>query len=468
VYVILCGVGASVLAIGCANQAQARGDEIWREGRGRPVTSDKSYDPARSLAPIIKEVRPAVVSIVASGHVADSEDRGFDTRIIPFLPEGMRMPPLPSGAGSGFVISRDGLVVTNHHVVVGRDHFDVKLFDGRDFEATVVGSDEETDVALLKLKDATKLPTVVLGKSDVLQVGDRVFAIGSPMGLESSVTTGIVSAKGRGSLGLYRESYLDFLQTDAAIGPGNSGGPLFNLNGEVIGINTAVSGLGRGLGFATPIDQAKWVIPQLKNEGKVTRGWLGISGRDVEPASSGRSATGAVVGAIHDGTPAEKAGLQAGDRIVKLDGKNIESFGDLRGRVARTKPGQKVKVEVERDGKTKKLQITLEARPHPDELARMRSGFSSRPSKGGLYGDGPPRLGVNVEETKKGLVIRSVESGSVGDELGLRKGDVLEEVNGEKIRSAEDVRRAVAKDKGKVSVRVRRGDGTHSATIQRM
>jgi len=468
VYLTLCGVGVSALAIGCANQAQARGDEIWQEGRGRPVTSDKSYDPARSLAPIIKEVRPAVVSIVASGHATSSEDSGFDTRIIPFFPDGVRTPPLPSGAGSGFIISRDGLIVTNHHVVAGRDRFEVKLFDGREFEATVVGSDEETDVALLKLKDAEKLPTVVLGKSDALQVGDRVFAIGSPMGLESSVTTGIVSAKGRGSLGLYRESYLDFLQTDAAIGPGNSGGPLFNLNGEVIGINTAVSGLGRGLGFATPIDQAKWVIPQLRNDGKVTRGWLGISGRDVEPASSGSFAAGAVVGAVHDGTPAEKAGLQAGDRIVRLDGKAVESFEDLRGRIAQTKPGQKVKVEIKRDGKAKKLELTLEKRPHPDELARMRFGFPSRSGKGGLYGDGPPRLGVNVEETKKGVVIRGVESGSVGDELGLQNGDVIEEVNGEKIRSAEDVRRAVSKDTSKISVTVRRGDGTHSATIQRM
>jgi serine protease Do len=468
VYLALCGIGASALAIGCANQAQARGDEIWREGKGRPVTSDKSYDPARSLAPIIKEVRPAVVSIVASGHLSDPEEHGFDRRIIPFLPDGMQMPPLPRGAGSGFIISKDGLVVTNHHVVAGRDRFEVKLFDGRGFEATVVGSDEETDVALLKLKDAKKLPTVVLGKSGVLEVGDRVFAIGSPMGLESSVTTGIVSAKGRGSLGLYRESYLDFLQTDAAIGPGNSGGPLFNLNGEVIGMNTAVSGLGRGLGFATPIDQAKWVIPQLKSDGKVTRGWLGISGRDVEPASSGTAPSGAMVGAVHDRTPADKAGLRAGDRVVKLDGEAIEDFGDLRGRVARTKPGQKVKVEVIRDGKAKKLDVVLEERPHPDELARMRTGFPSRSGGGGLYGDGPPRLGVNVEETKEGLVIRSVERGGVGDELGLRKGDVIEEVNGQKIRSAEDVRRAVAKDGSKVSVRVRRGDSTHSATIQRM
>jgi S1-C subfamily serine protease len=153
---------------------------------------------------------------------------------------------------------------------------------------------------------------------------------------------------------------------------------------------------------------------------------------------------------------------------VKLDGEAIESFGDLRGRVARTKPGQKVKVEVKRDGKTKKLEVTLEARPHPDELARMRSGFPSRSGKGGLYGDGPPRLGVNVEKTEKGLVIRGVEPGSVGEELGLQKGDVLEEVNGEKIKSAGDVRRAVAKDTTKVSVKVSRGDGTHSATIERM
>lgn len=466
-YLALCSVGAPALALGCANQAQARGEQLWREGKGKPIVNG-DYDPAKSLAPVIQAVHPAVVSITVSGPSQEHKRGGVDRRVLPFFPDGLPTPTPPHGTGSGFIISSDGLAVTNHHVVAGRGDLDVKLSDGRHFKAKVVGSDEETDLALLQIEGAKGLPTAVLGSSEKLQVGDRVFAIGSPLGLEQSVTTGIISGNGRGSLGLYRESYLDFLQTDAAISPGNSGGPLFNLNGEVVGINTAVSGFGNGLGFTIPIDQAKWVIPQLKNDGKVVRGWLGISGRDVEPAASGQRQPGAVVGDVHADTPAAKAGLERGDRIVKLDGESIDNFADLRGRIAMSSPDKAVKLEVERDGKRKKLDVKLEQRPHPDDLARMRNGFEPTPRRRGLYGDGPPRLGVDIEETGEGLVVRRVQRGSVAADLGLRKGDVLREINGRKIKKPADVRRALEKNTRRIEVEVERNGGTHTATIERM
>lgn len=453
--------GAAAAMLGCAGQAEARGEQIWREGG----TTTPDLDPRKSLAPLVKQISPAVVSVRSKVKLPQRQ-----VQQMPFFefntPGQGGNQPFARGQGSGFIIASDGLVVTNHHVVDGSDALEVKLSDGRRFTAKVLGSDPHTDVALLQLEGAKNLPTVPLGQSDNLSVGDWVLALGSPMGLEQSATTGIVSAKGRGSLGLYRNSYIDFLQTDAAISQGNSGGPLFNLRGEVVGINTAIHAIGRGIGFAVPIDQVKHVLPQLKKNGKVTRGWLGISGRDIEPAIGKAPVLGAVVGQVHGGTPASKGGVQTGDRITAIDGQSVESFADLRGRIAEKQPGQKVTLTVDRKGKSKKLQVTLGSLPSDEKLAQLGNGSQSPGNGRGLYDGGKPRLGVEVAPVQNGLEIKRIHPGTIGSRLGLRVGDVLQSINGQPIARVEDVARALGRDQHRVEVEVKRGQATHSAVIE--
>ncbi|MBC8070055.1 MAG: trypsin-like peptidase domain-containing protein [Deltaproteobacteria bacterium] len=278
-----------------------------------------SYDPRLSLAPMIEKVGPSVVSIHVEGKLAAA--RPVRGGMFGF---GVPETPTVQGAGSGFIYSADGLVVTNHHVVDGAERVTVRTNDGRELVAKVLGSDPLTDLALVKIEGAGGLPVATLGESSGARVGDWVVAIGSPMGLEHTASVGIVSAKGRGSLGLYRDSYLDFLQTDADIAPGSSGGPLFDLEGRVVGINTAV-GAGAQPGFAIPIDQAKTILPQLLAHGKVVRGWLGAAGT-TEPGKR----DGARIGRVYEGTPAGDAGLREGDTITKVDGTAVVDFEDLR------------------------------------------------------------------------------------------------------------------------------------------
>lgn len=463
-YLGITAAGSFAAALGCSGQAEAAGEKLWREGTGAPVIAG-DFDPRRSLAPLVKELAPSVVNIRAFGKKAKFSPLGIDPRMLPFDIGPMESQP-QAGIGSGFVLTADGLVMTNHHVVDGAERLEVKLHDGRMFVARVLGSDPYTDIALIQLERASGLKPATLGDSGGLSVGDWVMAIGSPMGLEQTATAGIVSAKGRGSLGLYANSYIDFLQTDASIAPGSSGGPLFNMNGEVIGINTAIGGIGRGLGFAVPIDQAKHVIPQLKASGKVVRGWLGIAGREIEPAVGRSPELGAVVGEVQDGTPAAQAGLRAGDRVVAIDGRSVENFGDLRGRIAETRPGSVVKLTVERGGKPVELTATIGKLPSEDELqrvARRKLGAGG----GSLFPDGRPRLGVEVEAKDGQLRVRGVQPGTLADELGLREGDVLKTLNGESVSRVEDVARALGKDDARVSVEVQRGDSTHSAMIER-
>ncbi|HVH99357.1 MAG TPA: PDZ domain-containing protein, partial [Enhygromyxa sp.] len=322
------------------------------------------------------------------------------------------------------------------------------------------------------------LPTVVLGSSDALRVGDWVLAMGSPMGLEHTVTRGIISAQGRGSLGLYQDGYADFLQTDAAINPGNSGGPLFNLAGEVIGINTAIGGHD-GLGFAVPIDQAKVVIPQLVERGKVSRGWLGVSGKDEPPEYGVAPQIGAVISEVHAGGPGDAAGLKVGDRVLEIDGKKVADFDALRTRIGEIAPNAKVAMVVLRDGKQQTVNVTLAERPDPDSLARINTPVNPFPNKqpapapnpspnsksGDLYDGKPARLGVEVRETTDGVVVERVVEGGVGHRLGLRNGDVIEQVNGATIGSIVEIVEALEKNRGKAEVTVKRGNGRHVAVI---
>lgn len=417
----------------------------WSEGDAVP---DPGYDPERSLAPMIEAVRPAVVSIRASRQ-------GM------FGAEG-------TGIGSGFIISADGLVVTNNHVAEQGDRFEVALADGRLFEATVVGADPQMDLAVLRLAKARDLPTVVLGTSDDMRIGDWVIAVGSPMGLEQTVTRGIVSAKGRGSLGLYRDGYADFLQTDAAINPGNSGGPLFNLQGEVIGINTAVGGQADGLGFAVPIDQAKALLPRLIRDGKITRGWIGISsGVEERPDYGELPEPGAKIGEIHPETPAAKAGLHAGDRVIEVDGKPVEDFEDLRARIGEHAPKDVVALTVMRAGQKQIIDVALAERPDPESLARLGRTLPGTPAQpkapsGDLYGDRPARLGVEVDDR---LGVVRVVPGSLGEQLGLKAGDVIREVNGKKVDSVEAIAAALESQRGKLEVEVQRGSGSYVGSL---
>lgn len=470
----LLGVGAAGLSLNlsaCSSDAEAAAEAQPSPDPSAPL-QPTHYDPRVSLAPMIAEVGPAVVA-VDTDRAAPSGFFGSGDAI--------------QGQGSGFVIDDEGLVVTNHHVVDGARSVRVRLSDGRRFDAEVVGSDPATDLALLRLSGAEDLPVVTLGSSKGLQVGDWVVAVGNPMGLDHSATVGIVSGKGRGSMGLYSDSYIDFLQTDADIAPGSSGGPLFDLRGEVIGINTAV-GSGLRPGFAIPIDQAKQIIEQLRDRGEVRRGWLGAGN---VPRSDAR---GAEIGAIYEGTPAERAGLRPGDVVEALDGEPIDGFEALRARVGTKQPGDEVGLRVRRGDETLELRVTLGDRPSGgalDSLRRSkgpdaRDGSSPRrpmpfslpfgldaprdepaPPRSEGGSEGGLRLGVRARAVAGGLEVVDVSEGSLGETLGLRAGDRIVEIDGEAIREPADVGRVLARAGSKLELRFERDGASHRVTFER-
>ena len=351
--------------------------------------------------------------------------------------------------GSGFLIRADGYVVTNNHVVDEATEVTVKLSDGREFPATVVGRDDKTDLALLKIK-ATGLPVLPLGDSDRLQVGEPVMAIGNPFGLEGTVTTGIVSAKGRV---IGEGPYDDFIQTDASINPGNSGGPLVNTQGQVVGINTAIvsqSGGSVGIGFAIPVSVAKTILPQLEAKGRVTRGWLGVSIQAVTPelAKALRlpKQEGALVAQVLPDSPAVQAGLQAGDVIVSYNGQAIAKVGELTRLVAGTPIGQPASLQVLREGKPLTLTAQVAEMPGAQQLAatahpaRERLGLAVQPLTPALA----KQLGV--PETR-GLVVAGVKDGSPAAEAGIQPGDVIVKVNRKPVKTVADLRQALAGEK---------------------
>lgn len=337
----------------------------------RGPLSPTTYNPSVSLAPLVDELGPAVVHI----RVAQTVDRSDIPRHIrPFIdPEQLEQYRMRQGEGSGFFISADGYLLTNNHVVSGADEVTVTLLDERTFPARVVGTDPNTDIALVKVDADTPLPYVLLGSSDAARVGDRVVAIGNPFGLSHTVTEGIVSAKGRV---IGAGPYDDFLQTDASINPGNSGGPLFNLAGEVVAINTAINPRGQGIGFSVPIDQVRPLIDDLKDDGKVSRGWMGVGLQEIDPVLAkhlGRpDLEGTVVGQVYPGTPAADAGLEVGDIIVGLDGTSVSDSATLVRSVGTRAPGERVALTVLREGKTVDLKVKLGERPERDELEGRR------------------------------------------------------------------------------------------------
>lgn len=354
------------------------------------------------------------------------------------------------GQGSGFIIDRKGLILTNNHVVAGGGELTVKLSDERELKAEVVGADPRTDVAVIKLKDLKKdLPdseVAELGNSDDIEVGDYAIAIGNPFGLERSVTQGIISFKGRSGLPIAGGGpvYQDFIQTDASINYGNSGGPLVNIRGQVIGINTAINPAGQGIGFAIPINMARKVADQLVDKGKVVRGYLGVVPQEVTPELAeglGLKAGdgGVIVASVQEESPASQAGLEQGDVIIRFDGREVKGVDKFRQMVAETKVGAKVELVVVRNKKELKLKAAIGELP--DEATAK-----TEPSK-----DEKPWLGIkkvlavnSVEaqqmgiREKQGVVIREVEAGSPADEAGLRAGDVIKKIDDRAIRGMED------------------------------
>ncbi|MGB7919221.1 MAG: DegQ family serine endoprotease [Desulfobacterales bacterium] len=344
--------------------------------------------------------------------------------------------------GSGFIIDKDGYIVTNNHVVEGADQIKVRLADEREYEATVVGRDPKTDLALIKIEGAKGLVPLPVGDSDAQEVGTWVVAIGSPFGLEQTVTAGIVSAKGRiiGS-----GPYDDFVQTDASINPGNSGGPLINMKGEVIGINTAIVASGQGIGFAIPINMAKDIIAQLKSKGEVTRGWMGVGIQDLTPELAEyykvKGETGVLVTQIFEGDPADKAGIKANDIITAVNGEPVTSSRELSRRIAALGVGQKADITIMRDGREKTVTVETAKRQEEQALASKESESDDKLglSLQALEPDMAARLGY--DEAEKGVLVTGVESGSKADKAGVQQGDLVKEINRNPVAGMEEFRK---------------------------
>ena len=358
--------------------------------------------------------------------------------------------------GSGFIIDREGYIVTNNHVIEGADEIKVRLADDKEFDAKIIGRDPNTDLALIKIKGASDLAPLKLGDSDNLPVGSWVVAIGSPFGLEQTVTAGIVSAKGRV---IGNGPYDDFIQTDASINPGNSGGPLLNMQGEVVGINTAIVARGQGIGFAIPVSMAQGIIDQLKAYGSVTRGWLGVAIQDLTSELAEyygiKEKKGVLVAQVFEGDPADKAGIKANDIIVEIDGKPVNSSRELTATIAAIPVGKKAPITILRDGKEKTVNVKIAKRDDSELMAKRE------PQSNGELGiriaeitpETAKRFGHS--ETEKGVLVVGVEPGSKAAEAGVRQGDLVKEVNRKPVTSVPELRSEVEKD-DKVQLLVKR------------
>ena len=371
--------------------------------------------------------------------------------------------------GSGFIISADGYIFTNNHVIERADKILVKLSDGREYKAEVIGRDAKTDLALIKIKPRNSLPIVEIGDSEKLRVGEWVIAIGNPFGLEQTVTAGIVSAKGRV---IGAGPYDNFIQTDASINPGNSGGPLFNMEGKVIGVNTAIVAQGQGIGFAIPSSMAKNILPDLKTKGKVTRGWMGISVQevteDIAKSLKLSQRSGALISEVFKGDPADRAGLRPGDVILEVNGKNIKDTHQLLILIASFHVGEKVNVKVSRDGQEKTYQVIVDERKDRPEVAIER-------------GDGKTSFGMSVQDitpqiarqlgipVSKGVIVMDVEEGSLADEVGIQPRDIILQINKVNIASMKDYQREITKPAAKNSILllIKRGKTTYYVALRR-
>jgi serine protease Do len=487
----VCLLSAVILAGGCSKpsepKAQAPAPSQAAQGASAPSPAGAQAAggaPVQVLpdfAAIAEANKGAVVNITSTISAprqmrlpfggqgnSDDEDNPMNEFLRRFGLEG-QIPPMPQqGMGSGFIVDANGVILTNAHVVEGADEVRVRLADRREFKGKIAGLDHTTDIAVVRI-DAKNLPTVKLGDPSKSRVGEWVVAIGSPFGFDNTVTAGIISGTSRS---LPEGSYVPFIQTDAAVNPGNSGGPLFNMRGEVIGINSAIysrTGGYMGLAFAIPIDVAKSVEEQLLRTGKVERGRLGVGIQEVS-ASLARSfglerPQGALVSTLESGGPAEKAGIKPGDVILSFNGKPIEVANELPPLVAQTKPGTKAEVEVWRGGKKQTLGVavgemksekTARAGDQPGVQEGGKLGLAVRP----LTPEEKKQLGRGAQ----GLVVEGASGPAA--KAGIRRGDLITAVNGQPVKSVEELRALVEKSKDAVALLIRRGDATVFVPIE--
>lgn len=435
----------------------------------RPVRDDRPAVPGLAgvvnFADVAERTNPAVVNIDATsrlrrmnrpatndgrpGQRPEPLDEPFDNRRRGEAPR--------RGAGTGFIIDEEGHILTNHHVIEGADRITVKLSDGRSLRADVIGSDPDTDIALVKVRTESKLPHAVLGDSDDLRVGEWVCAIGNPLAYEHTVTVGVVSFIGRK---LFDMSLDNYIQTDAAINFGNSGGPLINTRGEVIGINSAISRQASSIGFAVPINQAKLILPQLKEKGGVTRGYIGVALRDVDPDLQASlklpSAIGALVQDVTAGSPAERAGLKPYDLITAVDSRDVATNNGLIREIAAREPGSTARLEVVRDGRIREVTVKLAERS-PLRTVTGRNGSTNHRTDRTLQDVGPGELGMTVIEIDEsnahrfdiprgmvGLLVQRVEPMSAAHDASIERGQIILEINRQPVHSVAGFRRILS------------------------
>ncbi len=464
-----CGlVGCALIGSGCASSVSAAGvPPAWAQG----------------FSEIVKKTTPAVVNIAVTGGREGSRRRGGVPPVPPFgmppgedpggespTPPSPHSPPAPHGrpdqsAGSGVILDTNGYIVTNNHVVEGATQITVTLSDRREFSAKVVGSDPKTDLAVIKI-EAKDLPSLKWAEYEGLQVGDLVLAVGSPFGLSSTVTLGIISALGRGNVGI--ADYEDFIQTDAAINPGNSGGALVNMNGELIGINTAIfsrTGGSEGIGFAIPSSIALDIVDSLQKTGKVVRGWMGVAIQEITPALAKsfklpEERKGVLISDVNEQGPSYAAGIKRGDVVIAFNGKEVQSVSQLRNLVARTMVGKDAQVKVVREGKEQLIAVKVAERPSDEVLARKEPGPSKKDSGEMIKPpdnvlaslrvqalDNALMSQLNISAKTTGVVITSVEPSGEAEAAGLQRGDVIQEVNHETVKTLADYQKAAEKIK---------------------
>ena len=459
-------------------------------GGGSPAAAAKESPKAVTalespFTQVAVKMLPAVVTIEVkrTANAADGTPQfnfegpygDFFKRFFPDNPHSRGDVKIPS-SGSGFIIDHQGRILTNNHVVRDASDISVTLNDHRKFKARVVGSDPSTDVAVIQIPGSKDLPLIPLGDSDEVRIGDWAIAIGNALGeLDGTLTVGVVSAKGRSDLSIVggAPAYQNFIQTDASINFGNSGGPLLNIRGEAIGINTAINPSGQGIGFAIPINLAKHIADQLIASGKVVRGFLGIVPQELTPdLAEGlgvRNTRGILVGNVSDGQPADEAGIRTRDIITEFDGKPVEDVQKFRLLVADTPAKKKIPVKLVRDGRAQTLYVTLSERPDERELAQQRRtpaerlGISLEP----LNGDFARQNGIHA---KSGVVVTDVLEGSPADDAGLQRGDVVVEVNSAPVKDLSDYNAAVDRAKSKtpskpIVLLVKRGEITQFIAI---